>query len=78
VLEVKLGDLLLQDKIITQDQLQKALDYQKENSGIRIGAALVKLGFVDTRTIVRALLRQKPSPDEDGVPDVLNLPRANR
>jgi uncharacterized protein (DUF433 family) len=58
---VRIGDLLLQEKAITQEQLQKALDYQKENHGIRIGEALVKLGFVDIKTLVGTLAKQKPS-----------------
>jgi hypothetical protein len=55
---VKLGELLLQDKIITQEQLQKALDYQKENPKVRIGEALVKLGFVSIKTIVEIQAKQ--------------------
>ena len=52
---MKLGELLLKDMVITQEQLQKALDYQKANRGLLLGEALVKLGFVDAKTIVRAL-----------------------
>jgi len=55
---VKIGELLLQEKIITQEQLQKALDYQKENPKVRIGEALVKLGFVDIKTIIEVQAKQ--------------------
>jgi type IV pilus assembly protein PilB len=57
---MKLGELLLQDKVITQEQLQKALDYQKKNPGTQIGDALVTLGFVDAKTIAGVLAKQKP------------------
>jgi len=42
---MKLGERLLQEKIITQEQLQKALDCQKKAPGTRIGEVLVILGF---------------------------------
>jgi len=41
----RLGDLLVKEKIITQEQLQQATKSQKENNS-RLGAALVKLGFL--------------------------------
>ena len=65
---MRLGELLLQEKVISEEQLQEALDYQKEYPEVRIGVALVKLGFVDMKTLVGALAsswcetRQKGSP----------------
>jgi hypothetical protein len=56
---MKLGEFLLQEKIITQEQLQKALDYQKENPKALIGEVLVKLGLVDMRTLVGTLSKRK-------------------
>ena len=41
----RLGDLLVREKVITADQLEKALREQG-TSGTRLGAALVKLGFL--------------------------------
>ena len=55
---MRLGDLLVQEKSITEDQLGKALDYQKENPEVRIGAAFVRLGMVDMKTLVGTLAEQ--------------------
>ena len=57
---MRLGDLLLQEKAITEEHLQKALDYQKENPEVRIGAALVKLDLLDMKTLVGTLAKQQP------------------
>ena len=53
----KLGEILLQENLITPEQLQQGLDYQKANGG-RLGAALVKLGFVGDDDVTAALSRQ--------------------
>ncbi|MBS3965478.1 MAG: Flp pilus assembly complex ATPase component TadA [Methylomonas sp.] len=47
---VRLGDLLLAEGIITQDQLDIALIEQKA-SGEQLGRVLVKLGFVDAEVL---------------------------
>jgi type IV pilus assembly protein PilB len=52
-----LGEILIQRKKINRDQLQVALDIQKEKSGF-IGEILVNLGFLDERDIVVALVIQ--------------------
>jgi type IV pilus assembly protein PilB len=41
-----LGEILVQNRLITPLQLKKALDHQK-HSGKRLGDALVELGFID-------------------------------
>jgi len=53
----RLGDLLVKEKIITQDQLQQATKSQKENNS-RLGAALVKLGFLTEEDFTNFLSRQ--------------------
>src|SRR6516165_8937532 len=53
----RLGDLLVKEKIITQDQLVQAQKTQKE-SNIRLGSALVKLGYVNDEEITNFLSRQ--------------------
>jgi hypothetical protein len=65
VCKVKLGEFLLQEKVITDEQLVLALTHQKENPQTRIGVALVKLGFVDVKTIVETLAKQKPEIRQD-------------
>lgn len=41
----RLGELLVRNQLITDDQLKNALDEQKKG-GIRLGAALIKLGYL--------------------------------
>ena len=53
----RLGDLLVKEKIITPEQLEQAVKAQKEGS-IRLGAALVKLGFLTDEDVTNFLSRQ--------------------
>src|SRR5579862_1943931 len=53
----RLGDLLVKEKIITQEQLVQAQKTQKE-SNIRLGSALVKLGFLTDEDVTNFLSRQ--------------------
>jgi type IV pilus assembly protein PilB len=53
----KLGELLIQEGLVTLEQLNRALDEQR-HSGERIGAALVKLGMVDEDTLLEFIARQ--------------------
>lgn len=53
----KLGDLLVKQKLLTTDQLLRALKKQ-QNSGEKLGAVLVDLGYVDEHDINRALGEQ--------------------
>src|SRR5437764_14866787 len=54
---VRIGELLLKEKLITSDQLQQALNQQKANGG-KIGFNLVKLGFVKDEEITALLSKQ--------------------
>ncbi len=60
----RLGDLLVREKLITRDQLDKALAEQKA-SGQRLGYALVKLGFIQELEITRMLAKQYHMPAVD-------------
>ncbi|PYO82496.1 MAG: type II secretion system protein GspE [Gemmatimonadetes bacterium] len=60
----KLGELLVREGLITQDQLRKALLEQK-NTGMRLGYNLVKLGFVEETEISKMLARQYRMPAVD-------------
>ena len=53
----RLGEILVKESLVSKDQLQKALDYQKTNGG-RLGAALVKLGMVTDDEVTAVLSRQ--------------------
>ena len=61
---VKLGDLLLKQKLITQDQLENALKLQREEGG-KIGEALVRVGAVSEGDITETLSQQFGVPSID-------------
>lgn len=55
----RLGDLLVEAKVINQEQLGKALEEQKsKKSGKKLGAVLIDLGIVTERQIIEALKTQ--------------------
>ncbi len=55
----RLGDLLVKEKIITSDQLDKALRAQRENGpNSRLGSTLVHLGFVTDEEVTNFISRQ--------------------
>jgi type IV pilus assembly protein PilB len=55
----RLGDLLVREKIITSDQLDKALKAQREaGPNSRLGSTLVHLGFVSDEEVTNFLSRQ--------------------
>ena len=55
--KVRLGDLLVQQKLISQDQLKFALDEQKRN-GRKLGRVLVDNAYVTEENISEALAKQ--------------------
>ena len=55
--KVLLGEILIQRKRITREQLEAALQTQKKEGGY-IGEILVRLGLLDERDIVVALVIQ--------------------
>ncbi len=75
---LKLGEILIRQGLITEKQLQDAIDAQKKEKG-RIGEILVKLGIITEEHIAEALGTQmsipfyssknldllKPQPDQD-------------
>lgn len=59
--KIRLGDLLVQNGIITQTQLESALDDQKQ-SGRKLGRTLIELGFVQELSLLEFLSRQLQIP----------------
>ena len=55
--KIRLGDLLVQQSVITNEQLKLALDEQKR-SGRKLGRVLVESGYATEEGISRALARQ--------------------
>ncbi len=61
---VRVGDLLVAEKIITTEQLEYALNEQK-NTGAKLGKTLVNLGFVDESVLLNTLSDQLDIPFVD-------------
>ncbi len=61
---VRLGDLLLRERLISKEQLDQALMEQR-NTGMRLGYVLVKMGFVQETEITKMLARQYRMPAVD-------------
>ncbi len=54
----RIGEILIENGSITQEQLQDALQFQKKESGKLIGKILIELGYVTEEDIVIALATQ--------------------
>ena len=57
----RLGDLLVKEKVITPEQREQATQAQKETN-VRLGAALVKLGFLTDEDVTNFLSLQYDVP----------------
>jgi len=55
---MRLGEILLERRLITQDDLARALELQRERQGEKIGKIFVDLGFVAARDVLAALGHQ--------------------
>jgi type IV pilus assembly protein PilB len=60
----RIGEQLVRENLITQEQLSRALDDARSN-GTRVGFSLVKLGMLAEQDLVRALARQHRVPAVD-------------
>ena len=60
----RIGDLLVREGMITREQLDKALQEQRQN-GTRVGYNLVKLGFVQELELTKMLAKQYKMPAVD-------------
>ncbi len=56
-MSARLGELLVKEKLITPEQLQKALEEQKRTGG-RLGMSLTRLGFISETDLTNFLSRQ--------------------
>ncbi|GAB6045827.1 hypothetical protein JCM11957_14250 [Caminibacter profundus] len=67
--KVRLGDLLIEEGIITQEELQKSLEVQKEykekSEYKKLGEILIELGFATEKQILEALSKQLGFPFVD-------------
>jgi type IV pilus assembly protein PilB len=60
----RIGDLLVREGMISKEQLDKALQEQRQN-GTRVGYNLVKLGFVQELELTKMLAKQYKMPAVD-------------
>ncbi len=60
----RLGELLVRNQLISDDQLANAISEQKKE-GIRLGAALVKLGYVQEHDLASFLSKHYGVPSID-------------
>lgn len=58
---LKLGRMLTEAKLLTEEQLKKAVEFQKEVGG-KLGAIIVKLGFVSDEVLTGFLAKQQGLP----------------
>jgi general secretion pathway protein E len=58
---MRLGEILIQRKLITEEDLERALELQKER-GDKIGKTLVDMGFIAMRDVLAALSEQLDVP----------------
>jgi len=59
---MRLGEILIERKLITPDDLARALDIQKERGGEKLGKIMVDLGFIAMRDVLSALAEQLQVP----------------
>ena len=53
----RLGEILVEDAVITKEQLKEALAIQKRDGGL-IGIILMNLGYINEPTLVKYLALQ--------------------
>src|ERR1700730_18559352 len=58
---MRLGEILIQRKLLEQDDLDRALELQKER-GDKLGKILIDLGFIASRDLLSALSDQLALP----------------
>ncbi len=78
--KVQLGQMLVESSLLTVEQLKMAMDFQKSVGG-KLGAIIVKLGFIEDQTLTNFIARQQGLPvvnlDELVLPEnlVKRIPR---
>ncbi len=54
-MSVRLGEVLIEQGLLTQEQLGDALRYQKKNRPGRLSSILIELGYVTEGAVAKAL-----------------------
>ncbi len=74
---LKLGEILIKEGLITEQQLNRAIEYQRLNRG-RIGEILIKLGIISEEKITSALGSQLKIPFYSSENASLLIPKADQ
>lgn len=78
--KLRLGKMLVESKLLSEEQLKMAMDFQTSVGG-KLGAIVVKLGFIEDQTLTAFIAKQQGMPvvnlDEIVLPEnlVKKLPR---
>src|SRR5579859_1468705 len=59
---MRLGEILIERRQISQEDLARALELQRERTGDKLGKILVDLGFIAMRDVLSALAEQLQVP----------------
>jgi len=62
--KIRIGDLLVQKGVVTEQQLKKALDHQK-STGLKLGRTLINLGYIEEDAFLQFLSEQLQIPFVD-------------
>ncbi len=54
----RIGEMLIDDGLLTEEQLKKILSIQKENPERKFGEILVQEGIIDKKVLTQYLLAQ--------------------
>ena len=60
-----LGEILIDEGLISEEQLKAGLEKQKREKGLKIGEALVALGVVTEEDVAKAIWQQRQIPYVD-------------
>ena len=69
---IKIGDILVNDGIITIEQLMNAIKLQKESPGKRLGTILIELQYISESQMLLALSRRVHMDVYDSKTDLIN------
>ena len=61
----RLGELLLEEDVLTKRQLQKALDIQKNGDNRKIGEILIDLGYLTVEDMTDVMMHQASSAQQE-------------
>ena len=61
----KLGEILLEEDVLTKRQLQKALDVQQSGDGRKIGEILIDLGYLTVEDMTEVMMHQASTAQDE-------------